>query len=274
MRLGIHNKSHREYFTDPCLLEQHSWTGQSQQVIHSSDKGSFPAVGMLIKLTLCNDCRWVFLKQQNLNYHKRDKFITIPVTPEAALWLPGWNPSTDHLTPNLPPASCRVPTSQNTSFSPSSSPEWQAGPSTSVTQNYLHALGFPQIQVLLPCPEDWTLLASPSAKSLRAGMVTPKVWYGYTNVLQNKPLTRWAVEKQYNRSPRLCSSPLSMAKVQGSKSVQDTEPPTQTNTAAAQPSSSNCTTESEHIPRKHLSVESYKPRHIKDDLFGVGQYEN
>lgn len=108
MRLGIHNKSRREYFTDPCLLEQHSWTGQSQQVIHSSDKGSFPAVWMLIKLTLCNDCRWVFLKQQNLNYHKKDKFITTPVTPEAALWLPGWNPSTGHLTPNLPPAATSV----------------------------------------------------------------------------------------------------------------------------------------------------------------------
>lgn len=125
-----------------------------------------------------------------------------------------------------------------------SSPAQKTGPS------WLHHLQNPSVLVWL---------------HQRCGTATP--------VLQNKPLTRWAVEKQYNRSPQLCSSPLSMAKVQGSKSVQDTEPPTQTNTAAAQPSSSNCTTESEHIPRKHLSVESYKPRH-KDDLFGVGQYDN
>lgn len=135
--------------------------------------------------------------------------------------------------------------------------------------------GFSPNPCALPLPRRLdTLGFTLSAKSLHAGMVTPKVRYGYTNVLQNTPLTRLAVEKQQNGSPQLCSSPLPVAKGQGPKSVQDTEPRTQTNTAAAQPSSFNCMTESEHIPSKHLSVKSYKPRHIKDDLFEVDQHEN
>lgn len=144
--------------------------GQHTRVALSwENTGKHLAAKPPFSLTVCRHqtlCRWVFPMQWYLNYQKRDKFITIPVTPEAVLRLPRWKPSTDHLIQNYSQLLCHWPPSASPLASrtcpatPSSSSAWQVGSDSSVSQNYLHTFCFLQIQALLLCPEDWTLLAS------------------------------------------------------------------------------------------------------------------
>lgn len=118
-------------------------------------------------------CRWVYPMQWYLNYQKRDKFITIPVTPEAVLRLPRWKPSTDHLTQKhsqlpghwLPPPS-PFP-SRTCPATPSSSSAWQwvlAVRSLKPTSTLLVFSKSRHSPSALKTGPSW--LHSPSAKSL------------------------------------------------------------------------------------------------------------
>ena len=145
-------------------------TGQHIRVAFSWENiGKHLTAKPPLSLTVCRrqtHCRWVLPMQWYLNYQKRDKFITIPATPEAVLRLPTWKPSTHHLLQKHSQLLChRLPSasplpSRTCPATPSSSSAWQVGPGSSVSQNYLHTFGFLQMQVLFLCPEDWTLLAS------------------------------------------------------------------------------------------------------------------